>query len=118
MSIQATAMFGTLSLSQYKHAGKLLEAKEIEAMTLNRMVAPALSGFLGATGFCMAQASGQSQEAPRLTAYAQDRGSWDAPPQELQEIQRKGFQDGIEGARKDRSEERRVGCATRYGGST
>ena len=70
-------------------------------MTLNRMAVPALSLFLGATGFCMAQASGQSQETPRLTAYAQDRGNWDAPPQELQEIQRKGFQDGIEGARKD-----------------
>src|SRR5665213_206789 len=70
-------------------------------MTLNRLVVPALSLFLGATGFCMAQASGQSQETPRLTAYAQDRGNWDAPPQELQEIQRKGFQDGIEGARKD-----------------
>jgi ribosome modulation factor len=70
-------------------------------MTFNRMAVPALSLFLGATGFCMAQASGQSQAAPRLTAYAQDRGSWDAPPQELQDIQRQGFRDGIEGARKD-----------------
>jgi hypothetical protein len=28
-------------------------------------------------------------------------GAWDAPPSEYSEIQRKGFQQGIEGARKD-----------------
>jgi ribosome modulation factor len=76
-------------------------------MTLNRMVVPALSLFLGATGFCMAKASGLPQEEPRLSASAQDRGSWDAPPQELQQIQRQGFQDGIEGARKDFDNHRR-----------
>jgi opacity protein-like surface antigen len=29
------------------------------------------------------------------------QGGWDAPPSEYSEIQRKGFQQGIEGARKD-----------------
>jgi len=28
-------------------------------------------------------------------------GGWDAPPREFREIQRQGFHDGIEGARKD-----------------
>jgi hypothetical protein len=69
-------------------------------MTLNRMVAPALFLFLGATGFCVARASGLPQ-APGNPNYAQDRGGWDMPPQELQETQRQGFRDGIEGARKD-----------------
>lgn len=31
----------------------------------------------------------------------QDRGGWDAPPQELQEIQRMGFHDGVSAARQD-----------------
>ena len=33
--------------------------------------------------------------------YGQDRGDWDTPPQELQDIQRQGFRDGIIGAQKD-----------------
>jgi len=36
--------------------------------------------------------------------FAQDRdhdGDWDAPPSEFRDIQRQGFHDGIEGARKD-----------------
>lgn len=35
------------------------------------------------------------------SAYAQDQGGWDAPPGEFREVQRQGFHDGIEGARKD-----------------
>jgi hypothetical protein len=30
-----------------------------------------------------------------------DRGGWDAPPQEFREVQRQGFHDGIEAARRD-----------------
>ncbi len=30
-----------------------------------------------------------------------DRDAWDTPPQEFREIQRQGFHDGVEGARKD-----------------
>ncbi len=39
--------------------------------------------------------------APQTTAYVQDSGGWDAPPAEFRQIQRQGFHDGIEGARKD-----------------
>jgi ribosome modulation factor len=48
-----------------------------------------------------ARSSSLPQQDQRLTAYAQDRGAWDAPPQDLQDVQRQGFRDGIEGARKD-----------------
>jgi ribosome modulation factor len=47
------------------------------------------------------------QQEQALSAYAQDRGAWDAPPQQLQQIQRQGFRDGIEGARKDFDNHRR-----------
>ncbi|HEV2487854.1 MAG TPA: hypothetical protein VGT08_20205 [Terracidiphilus sp.] len=70
-------------------------------MTLNRMVVSALSLFLGATGLCTARASSLPQQGPPPSGYGQDRGNWDAPPQDLQDIQRQGFRDGIEGARKD-----------------
>ncbi len=75
-------------------------------MTLNRMVVPALSLFLGATGFCVTRASALPLGSPSST-YSQDRGGWDTPPQELQDIQRQGFHDGIEGARKDFDNHRR-----------
>jgi hypothetical protein len=39
--------------------------------------------------------------APQERGYVQDQGGWDAPPAEFRDIQRKGFHDGIEGARKD-----------------
>jgi len=38
---------------------------------------------------------------PQPLAAAYQEGGWDAPPAEFREIQRKGFRDGIEGARKD-----------------
>jgi hypothetical protein len=75
-------------------------------MTLNRLVVPAIALFLGATGLGAVQASGVALGQP-LSAYGQDRGAWDTPPQELQEIQRQGFHDGIEGARKDFDNHRR-----------
>ena len=76
-------------------------------MIPHRMVLPALSLLLVTAGFSIASASSLAQDAPRLTAYAQDRERWDAPPQDLQEIQRQGFRDGIEGARKDFDNHRR-----------
>jgi hypothetical protein len=38
---------------------------------------------------------------PASSTAAVQEGGWDAPPPEFREIQRKGFHDGIEGARKD-----------------
>jgi len=57
---------------------------------------------------------GRPQQSPRsydLTyvgqGYPQAPGGWDAPPSEFRDIQRKGFHDGIEGARKDFQNHRR-----------
>jgi len=69
-------------------------------MNFNRLIVPALALLLGATGLSTAKASGMSLSAAN-PEFGQERGGWDTPPQELREIQRRGFRDGIEGARKD-----------------
>jgi hypothetical protein len=74
-------------------------------MVLNRLVVPAFAVFLGVAVPGTIKASGLPQE--HHDAYAQDRGGWDAPPQEWREVQRQGFHDGIEGARKDIDNHRR-----------
>jgi hypothetical protein len=40
-------------------------------------------------------------------AQDHDHGAWDMPPEEFREIQRQGFHDGVEGARKDFDNHRR-----------
>ncbi len=47
-----------------------------------------------------------AQEAPR-PEYSHEQSGWDAPPSEFREIQRQGYHDGIEGARKDFDNHRR-----------
>lgn len=42
-----------------------------------------------------------SAAVPQAPGYDAGPGGWDAPPHEFREIQRQGFHDGIEGARKD-----------------
>lgn len=74
-------------------------------MKINRLAVPALALFLGVTGLSVARASGVPQGAPQ-PGFGQDR-DWDAPPQEWQDIQRRGFHDGIEGAHKDFDNHRR-----------
>ena len=67
-------------------------------MNFNRFATVAFALFLGVTGFSRASA------VPAGTgslAYGQERGGWDAPPAELQDIQRQGYRDGIVGAQKD-----------------
>lgn len=66
-------------------------------MALNRLIVPAIALFLGTTGLSTLKASPLSQ----VSASVQIGGGWDVPPQELQDMQRQGFRDGIEGARKD-----------------
>jgi hypothetical protein len=71
-------------------------------MNLKRLAIQMLALFIGATVAQTAQA-GSTAVNPTPPAFGQfqDRGDWDAPPQELNELQRQGFHDGIEGARKD-----------------
>jgi hypothetical protein len=61
---------------------------------------------LGSAGLVKAKA--QEAPPPPPPSYAQDQGGWDAPPSEFREIQRQGYHDGIEGARKDFNNHRRA----------
>jgi hypothetical protein len=74
-------------------------------MILNRRVLVLFVLTFGATGLLAAKASGEP--LGQHQGFVQDRGAWDAPPQEWKEIQRRGFQDGIEGARRDYGNNRR-----------
>src|ERR1700675_313299 len=65
-------------------------------MKINRLAIPALAIALAAPGFVLAQSY-----APPAPGYGQGSGGWDVPPQEFRDIQRQGYHDGIEGARKD-----------------
>ncbi|MFZ0745434.1 MAG: hypothetical protein WAM85_13570 [Terracidiphilus sp.] len=70
-------------------------------MSLNRYAIAALALCVGTTGLVTARAYGAPPAPPSPgIGIGQDRG-WDVPPGELNEYQRRGFHDGIEGARKD-----------------
>jgi hypothetical protein len=69
-------------------------------MMRNRLAVTLLAVALSTSGYAIAQ--------PYAAAgYGQDR-PWDTPPQEFRDIQRQGFHDGIEGARKDYDNHRRA----------
>jgi hypothetical protein len=72
-------------------------------MKLTWIAFSGLALSLGTGGFVIATAS-SAQPAPSSSDFIQDHdrdGGWDAAPGEFREIQRQGFHDGIEGARKD-----------------
>jgi ribosome modulation factor len=70
-----------------------------------------LSAATVVASICLISANGKplhaaANGAPMPAGYAQERG-WDAPPPELDEVTRRGFHDGVEGARKDYENHRR-----------
>ncbi len=66
-------------------------------MKNTRWIAPVLSLAIAAsTAVAVAQNYGPPPPQP---GYGQ--GGWDAPPPAFQEAMRRGFQDGVQGARKD-----------------
>ena len=69
-------------------------------MSFNRLAIATVALVLGVTGMSTGRAYGAPTGAA-AQGYGQDRGGWDTPPQELQDIQRRGFRDGIIGAQKD-----------------
>lgn len=77
-------------------------------MILRLTAVPALALLLGASCLITTKASSLSGGSPS-PAFAQDRDreNWEAPPGEFNDIQRRGFHDGIEGARKDVENHRR-----------
>ena len=66
-------------------------------MILKRLTTPLIAMALALPAIPM-----HAQYGPPPNAYGQGPGGgWDAPPQAYRQYQRQGFQDGIEGARKD-----------------
>lgn len=75
-------------------------------MRLTRWTGAALAiAMTAGSGVMMAQYYGP-QGPPPPPGY-QDRGGWDTVPPEFREIQRRGFHDGIDGARHDFDNHRR-----------
>jgi hypothetical protein len=70
-------------------------------MKMNRFAISAVALALATPGIVLAQRYASPQ------AYGQGQGGWDVPPQEFRDIQRQGYHDGIEGARKDFDNHRR-----------
>jgi hypothetical protein len=68
-------------------------------MRINWFAVPAFAILLGATTLGSPRAYAAPLGSP-TPGFGQERG-WDVPPGELNEMQRRGFHDGIEGARKD-----------------
>ncbi len=68
-------------------------------MNLKPLAALTLATAFAVTPFtALAQYGGPPPPAGYAPAY---QGGWDEPPAEFREIQRQGFHDGVEGARKD-----------------
>ena len=68
--------------------------------TFPRFVIPALALALSTSTPLLAQYGAPPPHAYDQ-GYPQEREGWDTPPQEFRDIQRQGFHDGMEGARKD-----------------
>jgi hypothetical protein len=59
-----------------------------------------LAVSLGTPGFTKARAAEAAPPHPEYS-FAQERGQWETPPAEFREVERQGYHDGIEGARRD-----------------
>ena len=70
-------------------------------MKLNRLAVPVFAIALAAPGLVVAQSY------PHLGSGYGQAGGWDVPSHEFRDIQRQGYHDGIEGARKDYDNHRR-----------
>jgi hypothetical protein len=84
-------------------------------MKFNRTTLPLIALGLSTSGIAVAQAHSPyqpfsgSSSAPAFTQESDhhDHDDWDRPPQEFRQVQRQGYHDGIEGARKDFDNHRR-----------
>lgn len=70
-------------------------------MHLRRICVPAFVVMLSVAGARMANASVAGVKVAAQVSVGIQVGGWDAPPRELNDLQRQGFHDGIEGARRD-----------------
>jgi hypothetical protein len=75
-------------------------------MMRKQLAIPALAFALATSGLVIAQPF--AAPAPAFQDHDRDRDrDWDTPPQEFRDIQRQGYHDGVEGARKDYDNHRR-----------
>jgi hypothetical protein len=77
-------------------------------MMRNQLAVSALALALSTSGFAVAQPFAAPAPAFQYQDHDHDRDrDWNLPPQEFRDIQRQGYHDGIEGARKDYDNHRR-----------
>lgn len=79
-------------------------------MNLNRLAVTAAVLIFGTAGLLETKSMGAQQ--PYGGGYGQNRysqrgGDWDEPPADFNDVERRGFHDGIEGARRDYGNHRR-----------
>jgi len=79
----------------------------METKKLNWFALSALSLSLGAAILATGPSAHGAPLASPAPGIGQEHGGWDEPPQEFREAQRKGFHDGVEGARSDFDHHRR-----------
>lgn len=75
-------------------------------MNLKRFAVPVLAAFFASTCAGVAWAGGAAP-GQQPGYHDHDHGGWDMAPREFNDLQRRGFHDGIEGARKDFDNHRR-----------
>ena len=73
-------------------------------MMRNQLAISALAIALSTSGFAIAQPFATTASGSQYQDHDHD---WNTPPQEFKDIQRQGYHDGIEGARKDYDNHRR-----------
>jgi hypothetical protein len=73
-------------------------------MMRNQLAISALAIALSTSGFAIAQPFAATASGSQYQDHDHD---WNTPPQEFKDIQRQGYHDGIEGARKDYDNHRR-----------
>jgi hypothetical protein len=77
-------------------------------MMRNQLAISALALALSTSGFATAQPFAATASGSQYQDHDRDRDrDWNMPPQEFKDIQRQGYHDGIEGARKDYDNHRR-----------
>ena len=67
-------------------------------MTMKWLALPIMAIAACAVGSSSSKAYAAAPQAPQ---YVQDRGDWEMPPSEFRDVQRRGFHDGVQGARRD-----------------
>jgi hypothetical protein len=76
-------------------------------MKINSFAISILVLSLAAPGVTVSKAKAAVPPPSGYIAAPQERGGWDVPPYEFREIQRQGYHDGVEGARRDFENHRR-----------